>query len=123
MRPTRTFWSMAPMTVVSAQISAPNLRLLAMLPVLQEFALSVALQFEELSRMMRTLGLEVEPAPAVKMSTSSARAACVPPSAKAAPIKAVVRRFVNAVMRGSPSGLLAGRLRAGDFYGHPDALP
>src|SRR5690349_5131668 len=118
MRPTRTFWSIAAITLVSAQTSAANLVLSAMLPVLHVFALSVPLQFEELSRMMRTLGLEVVPAPAVKMSTSSARAACVPPSAKAAPIKAVVRRFLNAVMRGSPSGLLAGRLRAGDFYGH-----
>src|SRR5258708_40346556 len=77
MRPSFTFAFSPFATVESAQISEWNF----VVPALQVFAPSVALQFDELSMMMSTLGLSTVALPPAKMSMSSA---CAAPRASAA---------------------------------------
>src|SRR5260221_3935766 len=79
------------MTVVSAQISAPNLVFVAVLPVLHELGPRVALQFDELSITISTFGLLDELLP-VKMSMSSAFARLAHESAHAAALAPTVAR-------------------------------
>src|SRR5258706_15557869 len=96
-------------TVASAQISAWNL----VLPALHVFVPSVALQFDELSRMMSTLGLSTVALPPAKMSMSSAWAV---PRASAASEAAGV--FI--ILMSTPSN--AGRNGLGHGNPHEDAL-
>src|SRR5260221_9390638 len=96
-------------TVASAQISEWNF----VVPALQVFAPSDALQFDELSMMMSTLGLSTVALPPAKISMSSAWA--VPRASVASDAASV---FI--ILMSTPSN--AGREGLGHGHPHRDAL-